>query len=216
MKTQGKVSKIVIADDHGILRAGVTALLANHGDLEVLAEARDGQELMQKLESLKPDLVLIDLSMPNLDGISSIVLIRKKYPQMKIIVLTMHKNRQIFKQVMKHKIEGFLLKDEVYASLMAAVRAVLKGGQFISNEMLYGLVDDIQTNEKESISAHLLSNREKEVVTLVARGMTSRAIARELNISSRTVEGHRASIREKLRITNLADLIKFASENNLI
>lgn len=210
--------KIILADDHEILRTGLKSLIDKEPSLKVVAQAKDGEELLVKLKSSRVDLVLLDLSMPNLDGLMAIREIRTKYPKMKILVLTMQKDEEHFRHAVKNGALGYLLKDEAFEQLILAVKTVLRGKKFISPGISALLTDQYvrSLDEAEGSSLEILTPREKQVLKLVANGLANKNIASKLKISIRTVETHRANLSQKLGIKNTARLVKYAFNKGLI
>lgn len=207
--------RIILADDHGILREGLSAMLEKNENFEIVSTAADGNELARKTKEFSPDLVIADLSMPEADGINGIKQIRAFDQNVKILVLTMHKSKKMMKEAMSQGANGYLLKDDVFANLVNSINHVLAGKQFISQTLLHLVVDDY-IDEDFTEKKLSLTKREREVLALVAQGMTSLQVASELNISPRTVEGHRANLRDKLEITDLAGLLDFAKKAGLV
>lgn len=216
MKSSEKKYRIVLADDHKILRAGLKNLIEQTEDLAVVAEANNGRELLEKLESANADLVILDISMPEVNGLKALEEIKKDRPQIPILLLTMHKEREYFRKAMRLGIDGYILKDDVYEKLISAIREIQQGRKSISSEMLSFFMDDYAVIQESELSLELLTRREREVLRLVAQGMTNREVAAELEISVRTVEAHRARIMEKLQITSVAGLVKYALEKGLV
>lgn len=216
LNSQENHYRIVLADDHPILREGLKKLIDEDSSLMIVGEAGDGEELISILNNTPCDLVIADLSMPHMDGLKAIELIKDTHPDMRILILTMHDNREYFKQSITLGVDGFMLKEDVYESLTAAINKIREGDRAFSPKLSNLLMNDfVREIEDKSPSIEVLTRREKEILTYVARGLTSKQIAEELDISSRTVESHRARIMEKLQIHNVAGLVKFAMQKNL-
>lgn len=212
-----KKYKIVIADDHPILREGLKKLISEDESMEVVGEAGDGLELLQKLKHIKCDLVIMDLSMPEMDGVKAIESVRADFPSIRILILTMHDNREYFRQAISMGVEGYMLKEDVYESLISAVNRIRENERAYSPRLSDLLMNDfVREVEDRTPSLESLTRREREILEHVARGQTSRQIADSLDISSRTVESHRARIMEKLQIHNVAGLVKYAMQKNLV
>ena len=210
--------KIFLADDHEILRAGLKSLIDKEPNLKVVGQAKDGEELIAQLKSTKCDVVVVDLSMPNVDGLEAIGQIREKYPKTKILVLTMQKDEEHFKRAMKNGALGYLLKDEAFDQLILAIRTVLKGKRFVSPGLSAVLTDQYvrSLDQAESSSLEILTNRERQILKLVANGLPNKNIASKLKISIRTVETHRMNLAKKLGLRNTAALVKYAMRKGLV
>lgn len=211
--------RIVVAEDHAILREGVRSLLSSNPDLEVVGEAGDGREAIECVDKLKPDLMITDLSMPRMNGVDAVREIKKRNPDTKVIVLTVHKTEEYILATLQAGADGYLLKDSTYAELLMAVRYVLGGKQYISpgisEKVLEGYLEGRKTL-KTRTSWETLTGREREVLTLVAEGYRNKEIAGELGISVKTVEKHRANLMEKLNLHNAQALTAFAVEKGLV
>ncbi len=210
--------KIILADDHAILRTGLKSLINKEPKFKVVGEAGDGEALLNQLKLIKADLIVIDLSMPRMDGLVAIKEIRQKFPKIKILVLTMQKDHEHFKHAMMYGANGFLLKDDAYEQLVLAIKMILKGKKFISPSVATLETERFirSLDETDAPSLEILSKREKEILKLVAQGLPNKSIASKLKISIRTVETHRANLSNKLGIKNTAGLVKYALSKGLI
>ncbi len=211
--------KIVIAEDHTILRAGLRALLAAQNGLEVIGEAGDGREAIRKVDTLQPDLLLIDLSMPKLNGIDAIREIKSQHPKIKIIVLTVHKSDEYIIAALKAGANGYMLKDASQNELLLAIDYVINGKTFLSPSISDKLVDAVLNTDKKDKPAAGLDNltaREREILKLVAEGNTNKKIADHLCISLKTVEKHRSNLMKKLDLRNTAALTAYAIEKKMV
>ena len=210
--------KIVLADDHEIFREGLRSLVDKDQALEIVGEAQDGEELLTQLKKVKCDVVVTDLSMPNMDGIAAIKTIRKKYPKIKIIVLTMLKDHEHFKHAMANGASGYLLKDDAFDQLSMAIKLIMKGKQYVSSSVSALETDRFlrSLDESEAPSSGILTKRERQVLELVAGGLANKNIASKLKISIRTVEAHRTNLTNKLGIKTTAGLVKFAISKGLV
>ena len=211
--------KIVIAEDHTILRAGLRALLAAQNGLEVIGEAGDGREAIRKVDTLQPDLLLIDLSMPKLNGIDAIREIKSQHPKIKIIVLTVHKSDEYIIAALKAGANGYMLKDASQNELLLAIDYVLNGKTFLSPSISDKVVDAVLNTDKKGKPAAVLENltaREREILKLVAEGNTNKKIAYHLCISLKTVEKHRSNLMKKLDLRNTAALTAYAIEKKMV
>lgn len=210
-------TKILIADDHWVIRAGLRALLNGTPDIEVVGEAGDGYEVLEKLETLKPDIILMDLSMPNLDGIETTRQVMKKAPSIKILILTIHEDEGLLKEVIKSGAAGYIVKRAAESELNTAISAIQQGNMYVDPALTRALMRDISpVTEPTKIPLEELTPREIDVLRLLARGYTNRQIAEELNISPRTVEGHRANLSSKLGRSSRVDLVNYAEEHGLL
>lgn len=211
--------KIVIAEDHTILRAGLRALLASQNGLEVIGEAGDGREAIRKVDTLQPDLLLIDLSMPKLNGIDAIREIKCQHPEIKIIVLTVHKSDEYIIAALRAGANGYMLKDASQNELLLAIDYVINGKTFLSPSISDKLVDAVLNTDKKDKPAAGLDNltaREREILKLVAEGNTNKKIADHLCISLKTVEKHRSNLMKKLDLRNTAALTAYAIEKKMV
>ncbi len=211
--------KIVIAEDHQLFREGLKALLTARDDLEVVAEAKDGLEAIHCIRKHSPHLLLLDLSMPRLNGISVINDVRSQYPDMKILVLTIHESDQYVLETFKAGANGYCIKDASREELFMAIDSVLGGKTFISpgiaDEVMAGYLSGRQVL-KEKSSWETITQREREVLKLLAEGYMNKEIGDLLNISAKTVEKHRANIMSKLNLHNAAALTAYAIEQGLV
>jgi len=209
-----KSRNIVLADDHKILRAGLKKLIGESARLHVSGEAGSGKELLKNLENTPCDLLILDLSMPELDGLKTLETIRMKYPGLKVIILTMHNSLEYFKEAISRGVEGYLLKEDVYENLLEAIEVILGGGTYFSTEMK-SQMNNLSDKPPSDPTLQILTSREFQILDLVAVGETSKAIAKKLKISERTVETHRSHIMDKLKVRNVAELVKFAVSRGL-
>lgn len=216
MNQQGR---ILLADDHAVLRAGLRLLLNSQPDLAVVGETASGLEALDLAAAQQPDLILLDLSMPGLDGLEALPQLRRRAPQARILILTMHEDPQYLRQALKYGAAGYVLKKAADVELLSAVRAVLRGEVYVHPSMTRVLLEDLLPEVENSDDIKLwdnLSEREQEVLVKVALGYTSAEIADQLSLSAKTVETYRARGMEKLGITNRAALVRFALRNGLI
>ncbi|HVP36243.1 MAG TPA: response regulator transcription factor [Terriglobales bacterium] len=204
--------KILIADDHKILRQGIRSLLAPHADFEVVGETSDGPETLKETFKLKPDVVLMDIGMPNLNGFEATRQIKKKLPEVKVLVLTMYLDDEYVLQALQSGASGYVLKDVAVEELVTAIRAVNNDQYYLSPSISRTVIDAYlrKTEKGEKEPSELLTAREKEIVQLIAEGFTNKEIAAKLYISVKTVDAHRSHIMEKLDIHDVALLVKYA------
>jgi DNA-binding NarL/FixJ family response regulator len=204
--------QIALADDHLMFRNGLKRIIEESKELLVIGEANDGIELLNLLKKSAPDMVILDLSMPRLRGLEAAHEIKTLYPEVKILILTMHKSKEYLMQALSSRADGYLLKEDTDGELIAAIDTIRRGKIYISpllaEELTINLVEYINRSGKPLDET--LSTREKEVLTLIADGKSNKEIADLLFISPRTVEHHRASINKKLKIQNIVDLVKYA------
>ena len=210
---------IVLADDHTILRAGLRALLTADPSFEIVGEARDGREAVRCVEKLGPDLLLMDLSMPRMSGMDAIREIKKRYPDTKIIALTVHKTEEYLLTTLQAGADGFVLKDATHDELIMAIKNVMVGKSYlspgVSEKIIEGYLDGKKSNRSLS-SWESLSQREREVLKLIAEGYKNKEIAEDLCISLKTVEKHRANLMKKLDLHNAAALTVYAMDKGLV
>ncbi len=195
-----------------MVRRGICTFLEEESTHLVIAQVGDGLLLLDELERKTPDLILLDITMPNLGGIDAIPLILEKQKDAKIIILTMHKNERYLCSALVAGAKGFLLKEDSDTELLLAIDSVMQGGLAISTEFNQGFGDDILADcyERKAISQQMISPREKQILKLISKGITNKNIGEMLNISKRTVENHRASLKKKLNARKTADLVKYA------
>lgn len=211
--------RILLADDHAVLRAGLRLLLSSQEGFEVIGEADSGVAVLERAEELQPDLILLDLSMPGLDGLASLPQLRRRAPRSRILILTMHEDPQYLRQALKNGAAGYVLKKAADVELLSALRAVLRGEVYVHPSMTRVLLEDLLPEAENSDEHKLwesLSEREQEVLRQVALGYTSSEIAEQLSLSAKTVETYRARGMEKLGLSNRAALVRFALRNGLI
>jgi len=212
--------RIVLADDHVLVRQGLRRILAERPDLEVVGEANDGLELLELLNRIKPDLVILDIFMPNLRGIEAIHEIKKIDPDLKVLILTMNKDKEYLYLALSEGAKGYLLKEDADKELFSAIEKVRQGKSYISPFFSEGVVDDLvqigRGDAKAVFETDPLTIREREVLKLIAEGKSSKEIAQALFISVFTVNNHRASIMEKLNLKKATDLVKYAIRKGYI
>lgn len=210
---------IVLADDHTILREGLRALLTADPSFEIVGEARDGREAVRCVERLGPDLLLMDLSMPRMSGMDAIREIKKRYPETKIIALTVHKTEEYLLTTLQAGADGFVLKDATHEELIMAIKNVMGGKSYLSPGVSEKVIDGYLKGKEsaQSLSSwESLSQREREVLKLIAEGYKNKEIAEDLCISLKTVEKHRANLMKKLDLHNAAALTVYAVDKGLV
>lgn len=207
--------KILIADDHQLFREGLANLLFAATDIEVIAQARDGSEAIDKAKHFKPDVILIDIGMPVMNGIEATRILKKELPNIKIIAVSMHSDRQYVKGILEAGADGYLLKNCTYQQLTDAIQSVYIGKKTLSDDIT-NLVIKEYLDPMESDVHNKLSERELEVLKLYAEGKSTREIGEKLFISVKTVGTHKQHILEKLELSSVTDMIKYAIKKGLI
>jgi DNA-binding NarL/FixJ family response regulator len=209
-----KKMRILLADDHAVVRQGFGRILAAQSDMEVIGEAGNGREAVELAEQLKPDVVVMDVSMPELNGIEATRRLMKAAPRTRVLALSMHKDSVYVREILRAGAQGFLLKDANDLDLLAAVRAVGQGQGYISPSVSEAVLSDYRKHVSDPID--LLTSREREVLQLIAEGKTNKEIAAALNLSVYTVDAHRGRIMEKLNLHSTGEIVRFAMRNGLI
>jgi len=207
---------VLLVDDHAIMRDGIRALLSLHDDIKIVGEASEGQEAIEKTQELSPDVVVMDVAMPDMDGIEATRRIRKQSPKVKVIILTQYDNKEYVLSAIKAGAAGYVPKRALGSELVSAVRAVNRGESFLYPSAAAALIDDYRRQDKTADPYDQLTPREREILKLIAEGHTSREIADALFISLKTVYGHRTKIMDKLGLRNRTDLFKFAVRKGLL
>jgi DNA-binding NarL/FixJ family response regulator len=215
---EGK-AKIVIVEDHKLFREGLKSLLSDKDDLEVIGEAGDGLEAIKTVKKCRPDLLLLDLSMPKMNGISVMKEIKNQFPEIKIMALTIHESDQYVLEAFEAGADGYCLKDAGRNELMVAVDSVLQGKRYISPSISENVLEGYMSGRKKLKSKtawDTITQREREVLKLLGEGYQNKEISDMLHISVKTVEKHRANIMNKLDLHNAASLTAFAIEHGLV
>jgi DNA-binding NarL/FixJ family response regulator len=212
--------RIILADDHVLLRQGLRRIIAESAELEVVGEAGDGVELLHLLNRIVPDMVVLDISMPNLRGLEALSEIKGRYPEVRVLILTMHRDKEYLFQALSSGADGYLLKEDADTELFSAIKNIREGDFYVSPSLSKELAD---YREKAgsgeagfSFGRDGLTTREREVLKMIAEGKSSRQVADLLCISVRTVDHHRANIMDKLNLRKTADLVKFAINKGYI
>ncbi|MBO9702168.1 MAG: response regulator transcription factor [Sporocytophaga sp.] len=206
--------KLILADDHSLIRAGFRTLLGKNEAFEIVGEATDGQDLVKMAHNIEHDVILTDITMPGQGGLDAMEQLKKENPYFKFIVLTMHEEREYVLRAIKIGAQGYLLKNIENAELAKAIKTVYDGGKYFSPFVVNLLAENY--GKPEALETSEVTPREKEVLQFVAKGFSTKQIADELGISIRTVESHRINMLKKLRVSNSAELIKKAIKLNLI
>ncbi|RIH64699.1 DNA-binding response regulator [Mariniphaga sediminis] len=210
-------TKVLIADDHQLFREGLVNLISSAPDIEVIAEAKDGKEATDRAKKLKPDVVLIDIGMPQMNGIEATRIIKKEDPGIKVIAVSMHSDRQFVKGVLEAGADGYLLKNCTYRQLIEAIQSVVSGKKYLSDDITEMVIQGYLEPEEDNPEGQVeLSERELEVLKLYAEGKSTREISEKLFISVKTVGTHKQHIFEKLGLKSNADMVKYAIKEGLI
>ncbi|MBN8220146.1 MAG: response regulator transcription factor [Spirochaetes bacterium] len=208
--------RIVLADDHPILRSGLKNLIHENPTMTVVAEAENGAAVLDILREKSCDMLILDLSMPKVSGLEILETIRGSYPDLKVLVLSMHKEPEFVQKAFAKKVHGYLLKDEAFDKLISAIKTIAAGHKSFSRDLLSVAMDSRHVLRESHISFDLLTQREREILVLLARGWNNGTIAEELGISARTVEAHRARVMAKLQFEDIAGLVRYAADKGLI
>ena len=208
--------RVILAEDHALVRAGFRALLAAIPGVEVVGEAHDGREALAAIGELRPDVAVVDITMPGLGGIQVISQVRVEHPGVRLIVLSMHDNEEYVRQALRAGASGYLLKDSSPVELELAVRSVAQGGSYLSPAVSRYVVTDYVRRASEDGPSDGLSARQREILQLIAEGRTNQEIAGSLSLSVKTVETHRAQLMGRLDIHDVAGLVRYAIRTGLI
>jgi two-component system, NarL family, response regulator NreC len=206
--------RILLADDHSVVRHGFRMILAAQADLEVIGEAANGREAVEQAEQLQPDLVVMDVSMPELNGIEATRRVLEVAPRCRVLALSMHRDAVYVREILRAGAAGYLLKEAGDHDLISAVRAVAQGQGYLSPAVSDAVLSDYRKHVTDPID--LLTSREREILQLIAEAKTNKEIAQTLNLSPYTVESHRGRIMEKLNLHSVGELVRFAFRNGLI
>jgi DNA-binding NarL/FixJ family response regulator len=207
--------RILVADDHEVVRRGVCALLKSQNGWEVCGEVSDGRQAMKEVSTLNPDVVILDIGMPNLNGLDATRQILKKHPNTKILILTLHGSREVVRAVLRSGARGLLLKSDAAGNLVPAVTALQQGATYFAPK-LAEIADLASDDAPSQPGISQLTSREREIVQLLAEGNTCRQVAEALGLSIKTADTHRSKIMRKLNIHSIRDLVLFAVRNNIV
>ncbi|CZF82307.1 DNA-binding response regulator, LuxR family [Grimontia indica] len=207
--------RVLLVDDHRAVLEGFVARIENEPGVAVAGTAVNGVEALEKAKVLKPDVVLMDISMPVLNGIETTKLFSQNHPETKILILTMHDNREYIQKVMESGASGYILKDVSLEEMINAIKTVNDGASYFCQSSSKALFDMVKESRKSENKKNILSQRETTVLALVAKGLSSKKIAQQLDISVRTVETHRQNIKHKLNVSSTAEMVDYALRNNL-
>jgi len=212
-----KPIRILIADDHTLLRDGIRAILESLDDVQVVAEASDGLEAIEMAHKFQPSLVLMDIGMSGMNGLDATAQLRKEFPHLKIVMLSMHANEEYVLQALRAGAAGYLLKDARKQELTFAIKSVAEGKTYLSPQVSRHVIDRyISSVEAESSPLEQITPRQREILKLIAEGRSNKEIAHVLNISIKTVDTHRTQLMERLDIHDVAGLVRFAIKNGLV
>ena len=205
---------ILLADDHAVVRQGFKMILAAQPDMEIVGEAGNGREAVELAGTLQPDVIVMDVAMPELNGIEATRRLADSSPRTRVLALSMHKDSVYVREILRAGARGYLLKDSIASDLLAAVRAVARGEGYLSPGVSDAVLDDYRRHVTDPID--LLTSREREVLQMIAEGKTNKEIAGALNLSVYTVDAHRGKIMEKLNLHSIGEMVRFAVRNGLI
>jgi two-component system response regulator NreC len=211
------MTRVVIADDHAIVRAGLRALIHADEGLDLIGEAAGGYEAIDLVEKHAPEVLVLDISMPDLDGISVTRMLKQSHPDLRILILTLHEDEALVKEAIKAGASGYILKRAAESELISAIQVIQRGDIYVDPAMLRTLLGDpSSTPPEQSAPVETLTPRETEILKLIVEGYTNRQVGETLNISIRTVEGHRANISDKLGLHSRLELVRYARQHGLI
>lgn len=213
MSSPSPKTRLILADDHAVFREGMKRMLEDSGLFTVVAQAGDGKALVEKALSTPYDLILTDLSMPNMNGFEAIAEIRKQKPAAKLVVLSMHKDRDLFKKAVQLGIDGYILKEDVFEQMIHCLKTVVSGEKSYSPRLTNFITADYVMRETDELAYEILTKREQEVLRLLGKGQSNKEIADFLDLSVRTVETHRASIMRKMDFHNIQELVTYCIKN---
>lgn len=209
--------RIIISDDHQLFRVGIANLLASSPEIEIVAQAENGLEAIEKAKSLNPDVVIMDLTLPIINGVEATRIIHKELPETRILVLSMHAEKNYIKEALEAGAAGYLFKDCTYDQLIEAINSVCQGKNYLSEKITEVLIHDYLSKDGQiQINSQDLSERESEILKLVAEGKSTREISEKLFISIKTVGTHKQHIFEKLNFKSISDLIKYAIKKGIV
>jgi DNA-binding NarL/FixJ family response regulator len=211
-----QIIKVLVADDHPVVRKGLQTCLARHGKLRIVGEAADGDEALRKTRELLPDVVLMDISMPGMNGLAVTEVLRKELPQIKVLVLSVHRNKECIFRVIQAGAHGYVSKEAPPEEVLRAIESVFEGEPFFSEDIARTALNEFVSSGGKKEPFAQLTSREREVLVLIAEGRSNKEIADRLGIGVRTIETHRERIMRRLNIHSVAGLTKYAIANGLI
>ncbi len=211
------MTKVLIADDHAIVRAGLRSVLASEPSLDLVGEATGGYEAIEMVSDRRPNILVLDVSMPDLDGIAVTKRLKPLYPDLKILILTIHEDAAFLREAIRSGAAGYILKHAAESELISAIQVVMRGDIYVDPSMLRSLIEEKPSPTSiGQESGEPLTPRETEVLRLIVQGYTNRQIGKELHISVRTVDGHRANLSRKLGLRNRVELVRYARDHGLL
>ena len=211
--TNSAATSVLLVDDHPMVQDGLTACLSYYPDINIIGTTQDGKSALSQALELKPDVILMDISMPDMNGIDATEIITEQLTSTKVLIFSMHDSLEFVNSAMQAGASGYILKDTGSAEVYAAIKAVASGKIYFSPSIAAALADNPQEEEEEKAK---LTTREQVILAYIAQGLSNKAVAKMLGISFRTVEAHRRNIKTKLQIESLADLIRYAVNHGLI
>ena len=213
----GLMISIIVADDHGIVREGLRRLLESEPDFKVSAEAANGREVLRQVAATEPDVVVLDITMPDLGGLETLERIRSKHKRTKVVLLSVHSDSPFIQSAVALGADGYVLKNGPATEIVTAIREVMNGGSYFSPAVAREIVEQLRSPQTKSEGPYsLLSNRELEVLRLIADGLSAKEVAVELSISTKTVEAHRTSLMRKVNVRKATELVRYALRHGLI
>jgi two-component system response regulator NreC len=209
--------KVIIADDHAMVRQGFMVLLNAQPDMEVVGEAADGNEMVELAANLRPDVVLADISMPNLNGIEATKIIHQRYPDMPVVIITIHTSSSYVIRALRNGARGYVVKNDGFQNVIQAIKTVSQGQRYLSNQVSEQIIDAVISGTSMDFNLdERISIREREILQLIAEGNTNSQIAKKLVISARTVETHRTNLMRKLELSSQIDILRYAIQHGII
>jgi DNA-binding NarL/FixJ family response regulator len=212
--TKSQRIRVLLADDHRVVRQGFRLILSQQPDVDVVGEASGGREAVEMCIRLEPAVVIMDIAMPDVNGVEATRLIRQNCPRTAVLILSMHKNAVYVRETLRAGAKGYLLKDAIDGDLVAAVRSLARGEGFLSPEVSAMVLDDYQKHVTDPLD--LITNRERQILQMLGSGKTSKQIAAELDVSVYTVDAHRSRLMKKLNLRSIGEAVKFAIERGLV
>lgn len=206
--------RVLLVDDHAILRRGLALMLGTDPSMVLAGEAKNGDEAIQMAKLLQPDIIVMDISMSGMNGIECTRTLSEKYPSIKVLILSMHRDPVYVREAMRVGAKGYLLKEDTEDNLLSAIHHVARGNAFLSPAIADVIVTDFRKHVSNPLD--LLTTREREVLYLIAEGLTNKEVAKRLNLSVYTIEAHRSRVMEKLNLQSSVDLVRFAMRHGLI
>ncbi len=208
--------RVLIADDHAVVRTGLRALISAESTFSLVGEASGGVEAVELTRQLQPDVLVLDISMPDLDGISVTSRIKKQFENVHVLILTVHEDEALVKEAIRCGASGYIIKNAAESELISAIKIIMRGDMYVDPSVMRSLLEETHKPANSIPELEPLTPREIDVLRLLVQGYTNRQIAIELSISVRTVEGHRANLSEKLRLHSRVELVRYAKNHKLI